>query len=285
MRLGIFDDKIIGEGIISDLVKLPPNFVTDRIASMLLDHIWDSEIRTRYGYSIRYLKGGLEATGIRKAVVLGAYEKQYLEILATLVHPGDYVIDVGAHEGYVSLFMAQEVGDNGRVFSIEPNPENLSYLFWNTQLNSSQNITVIEKAVDDKGGIANFYYSPGEGAWGSLIRYPYFTTTKVIPIQVDTLDNLFHQVEYNDRIKLIKIDTEGNELKVLLGAKELILHYHPVIGFEVCQTFWAYHNLSIQALFDFLTDRGYHLFVVNGNKLEHFSWLNERIMNMVAIYS
>lgn len=47
-------------------------------------------------------------------------------MIRKLISPNDYVIDIGAHEGYFSLFMASIVDKEGKVFSIEPNKENVS---------------------------------------------------------------------------------------------------------------------------------------------------------------
>src|SRR5690242_7899597 len=42
------------------------------------------------------------------------------ETLAALVHPGDWVLDVGANVGHYTLRLSSLVGESGRVIAFEP---------------------------------------------------------------------------------------------------------------------------------------------------------------------
>jgi hypothetical protein len=64
----------------------------------------------------------------------------------------------------------------------------------------------------------------------------------------------------------------------------LIAEYKPHVAFEISLTFWAHQNVSIEILFDFLRGRGYELFLTENGKLKPYEWLNERVMNMIAIH-
>jgi len=270
--------------IIRFLTGLPDNLISNVLLTRMLGYVKDEVLKTRYGYSIHFRVTSPGPTSIRKQAVLGVYEKPYLSVLTKLIEPGDYVIDVGAHEGYVSLMMANKVGNSGRVFSIEPNPENLKYLYDNTRINSSKNVSIIPEAISDTKSQAVFYYTDDGGPYGSLINFSHYKTSKSVSVQTDTLDNLFYKPEYANRIKLCKLDIEGNEMKAIMGGTKLITEYKPHVAFEVSLTFWAYQNVSIETLFDFLKGRGYELFLPENGKLKSFEWLNERIMNMIAIH-
>jgi FkbM family methyltransferase len=211
----------------------------------------------------------------------GSYERTEFEIMKHLVGFGNTVIDVGANEGYISLWISKKAGKDGSVFAIEPNPENLVFLHSNVRLNRAANIQVIEKAISDQKGRVHFFCSPGSGAWGSLIHCSWFSNNG-IEVQVDTLDGLFGSLK---QIDLIKIDTEGNELKVLLGAHGLLERHTPHICFEVNLTFWAHDDQSVDTLFKYLYGLGYELFVPNGTTLCRYEWLSERIMNLFAVHS
>jgi len=50
---------------------------------------------------------------------------------------------------------------------------------------------------------------------------------------------------------LIKIDVEGNELKVFRGAHRTIDRYRPVLIFEFWETWW---RLGVRMMFDFLKE-------------------------------
>lgn len=244
----------------------------------------EAPIKTRYGYSIYFRRTGSSATNIRKVVILGRYEKHYLNMLTKLVEPGDYVIDVGAHEGYVSLLMSSIVGNSGRIFSIEPNVENLEYLRHNIKDNSIDNIYIIDKAISDNISKSTYYYNNDKGTEGSLIQFPYLGTRKSLTVDIETLDDLFCQTDYANRIKLIKMDIEGNEMKAIMGGNKLISECKPHIAFEVSLTYWAYLDVSIEVLFDFLRNHGYELFVVKDKRLYPYEWLYERVLNLIAIH-
>jgi FkbM family methyltransferase len=270
--------------VVELLLRLPKNMILDNFIGWLLTYIKESPIRTRYGFYLYFKRTGVFATDLRKAVVLGRYESLYLTILRRLIKSGDYVIDVGAHEGYVSLLMSRVVGQHGRVFAIEPNKENVSYLRKNIDLNQLKNVVVINKAISDERCNIPFYYNKDEGAWGGVIHFSYFQTKEMAMIEADTLDNLSSAYNVTNKIALCKLDIEGNELKALLGAERIISDSKPHIAFEVSLTFWAYLSNSIDVLFEFLQSKGYELFIIRNNKLQPYKWLDSRVTNMIAIH-
>lgn len=210
---------------------MPYNPILARAIQEVAYYLQDGPALTRYGYWIDYTKTGRFATTLRTLVISGSYERPYFEMLKRLMKPGDIALDVGAHEGYVALWLSKLVG--GEVFAVEPNPENLMFLRNNIKLNPETNIKVIEKAVSDEKGRTDFYCSPDAGANGSLIPFSYFSENR-IEVEVDTLDSLFGNLE---RLDFLKVDTEGNELKVLMGARQLLERCRPQICFEVNLTF------------------------------------------------
>lgn len=163
--------NIIYKLLINILIKFPKNRITIKIIYILLDHLKDGPIKTKQGFLINFKSTGFHSTALRKSVIIGTYESLYLAMIKKLINLGDYVIDVGSHEGYITLFISQLVGQNGRVFSIEPNDENLKFLRKNIDLNKIRNIEVIGKAISNKKSRMLFRYDDDMGAWGSLIHF------------------------------------------------------------------------------------------------------------------
>ena len=272
--------------IISGLFKLPSNKILNRIAFNLLDNLEEGPITTRLGF-VMYFKHTGYSTGLRKSLITGTHELLYLMMIKKLISDGDYTIDIGAHEGYFSLFMSSLVGKNGRVFAVEPNPENLYFLHRNVEICDKHNIQVIGKAVGDKQMRALFNYDDGMGPWGSLIDFSYFKTwfktKKTIEVDVDTLNNLFANIDH--KIKFIKIDVEGNELNVFLGAERLLSKHWPHICFEVNPMIWAHLGSSVGTMLDLLKSKGYELFVVEeDNRLHEYKNLFQSSFNIFAIH-
>lgn len=212
-------------------------------------------------------------------MILGVYEADYMRLLASLVKPGETVVDLGANEGYLSLFLAMKVGPKGHVYAIEPNMNNVLALEANIKLNALTNITIIPKAVSDKAGHFQMY---GDRAWGSLYRQSNITNSTYL-VKVDTLDALYKDHMDNSRIALIKMDVEGSEIRVLRGAQKLISTLRPIVAFEVNLTLIAYEDISINEIFDFFLESKYSLFIERKGKLVTFEWLCDRVLNLVAI--
>jgi len=269
--------------LIVRLLNMIPN---NRLITKVIDKIVaympmpEGPVLTEYNYLIEYKKTGPMA-GVRKSVIAGSYERNDFEMIERLVNLGDTVIDVGANEGYVSLWLSKLIGATGGVYAIEPNPENLVFLYNNIELNTATNIKVIEKAVSDQKAKMPFFCTPNSGAWGSLTNFSYFSE-ECIDVEVDTLDNLFSDLKQLD---FLKVDTEGNELKVFLGARQILSRHKPHICFEVNLTFWAHNDQSVDEMFNCLYDLGYKLFMLNGHHLRPYEWINARVVNIFAIHT
>lgn len=81
----------------------------------------------------------------RYSAEFSAYPYQPLRTMN--LHPGDVFLDIGAFRGYVSVKAARKVGDGGRVYSLEPMPENFGFLAHHRDVNGLENITALCAAV------------------------------------------------------------------------------------------------------------------------------------------
>src|SRR5665647_859266 len=88
---------------------------------------------------------------------LGDYESAKTEVFVKSLHTGDVAIDVGAHIGYYTLLAARQVGENGRIFAFEPDPNNYEVLVKNVNLNNYKNVVPIKKAVTNKTGSTKLF--------------------------------------------------------------------------------------------------------------------------------
>ena len=208
--------------LIKLLLKVPSNRIVNNLIKLITYNTNIDSLVTKGGWRIKVASNDRELLLLRTLVVLGQYEKPLLNLLRGMVGLGDVVIDVGANEGYISIPLALKVGEQGHVYSIEPHPANVATLKENIGLNNLTNVTVIPKAVSDEKGIMTFY---GDRAWGTLINSHMTGESKT---EVDLLDNII-QVP----VKLVKIDVEGNEIRVIREAKNLIQTFKPIVVFEV----------------------------------------------------
>ncbi|RJQ51096.1 MAG: FkbM family methyltransferase [Desulfobacteraceae bacterium] len=158
----------------------------------------------------------------------GFYEKDISFLMISLLKPGDMVIDVGAHIGYFTLLAGSLVEESGRVFSFEPIEENRKRLMHQVGINGLTNAILYPDVVGDQNGKTTFFYNEdndgGHAIW-DVSRHPFNEKTKRAPrllsLPIVRLDDFFNP-DALSKLKMIKIDTEGNELNVLAGARHLI---------------------------------------------------------------
>lgn len=176
---------------------------------------------------------------------LGTYEPQLQAAIQELVKPGMTAYDIGANIGYISLILAQAVGEIGQVYAFEALPENIVRLRVNLALNSMQDrVQVIAAAVVDRSGPINFWVGPSGGmgkADGSLGRdnLPY---TQSIKVEGSALDDFVYR-QHHPEPQVIKMDIEGGEVLALPGMQQLLSQARPLVflelhGPEAARTAW-----------------------------------------------
>jgi FkbM family methyltransferase len=135
------------------------------------------------------------------------------------------VIDVGANVGNYSDEILS-INDTLKIFAFEPHP--LTFKKLQNKFSNNSRIKVINKGLSSSSGeLELFDYQDGDGSshaslFKEVITELHGSTNTVShKVNLDTLDN-FLETEKISEILLLKIDTEGNELEVLKGAKKII---------------------------------------------------------------
>jgi FkbM family methyltransferase len=149
----------------------------------------------------------------RKLVLYGGYEEKDIELLCSLVKPGDHVLDIGANIGLYSLYLSRAVGRTGRVIAVEPDPDNLSLLHKNLEANSCENVTVIPCAFGVESGYRELFQR--EDNRGNLSFADLGGTGCSVSISVRRGEEVV--AELKSRPTAAKIDVEGAEPLVLSG--------------------------------------------------------------------
>jgi FkbM family methyltransferase len=143
------------------------------------------------------------------AQVLHVYEPLESRLVQSLVRPGDFCVDAGAHVGYYSRLMTEA---GARVIAIEPNPQHVPMVRANVP-----EALVYEVALSDTDGSAPFYLpSPYDDGWGSLGASD-IGTTKEILVDTRRLDSILNEINVLGKIRLLKMDIEGAEMLALRG--------------------------------------------------------------------
>jgi FkbM family methyltransferase len=142
-------------------------------------------------------------------------------LLRGLLRPGMRVVDAGANIGYYLLMIEQIVGLSGKVWCFEPDAGNLVELRRNVAANDLVNVVIHGVALGAVAG--RVHMAPG-------------TNATVIPrgaggdveVPLATLDEMVDEV-----VDLVKIDVEGFEGRVLVGAERLLREHRPSLFVEI----------------------------------------------------
>lgn len=148
----------------------------------------------------------------------------------------DTFVDVGAHYGYFSLLAAKLVGKAGKVYSFEAAPTTYKILDKNQRL--SNNITILNRAVSDEEANLVFYEFPNLYSEYNSLHIEQFDQEdwfeeyqpKAITVKSMILDQFLSKE--NSRPKVIKIDVEGAEYKVIKGLQQTLSMHDPIVVLE-----------------------------------------------------
>lgn len=174
------------------------------------------------------------------------------------LEPGMTYVDIGANIGTTTLAAARAVGPTGRVIAFEPHPRTFSDLQKSVALNKdlAPRITLINEAVGD---------TLGEKHMTDLMDNDInHIDDSGVAVTMTTVDEALAHLPHID---LLKIDVEGYERNVLLGARETLARTGAVY-FEVSERNFAAFGYAAHDLFGLFADCGFWVFTVEP---EHFA--------------
>ena len=168
--------------------------------------------------------------------LLGCFEKKTVKALDRLVREGDTIIDIGANIGAHTIHMAQKVSNSGKIYALEPTDYAFNKLSQNVNnnpdLSSRVKLRQILLVESDNNPTEEIYSS-----WpliNSHDRHKVHRGVKktIIGARKQRLDD-FISFEGINKVDLIKLDVDGNELEVLAGGTELIKKFSPTFVMEL----------------------------------------------------
>jgi FkbM family methyltransferase len=181
--------------------------------------------------------------GFRVAELRGSQpEKIAIWASLTSLRP-ELSVDVGANYGEFSVVAADAGLD---VIAIEPNPAVAECL--RSTFAGQSNVMVLESAVSDEDGEAQFFcdrHASGSGSLGRAVveganRTTFGSPIEPVKVTVCTLDTLIRgRLKRTPESLLIKVDVEGFEPSVLRGATALLRHaawWWAIVEFQAAAT-------------------------------------------------
>lgn len=178
------------------------------------------------------------------------YEPEVLW-LSRYLRPGQVVVDGGASIGIYSLLASKVVGDTGLVLAFEPAAQTFRALQANVAANGGSNVQAINSALADRTGPALLALH-SDPARHSLAVTSGATET----IDLTTLDHVVQDRQLQG-VDFIKLDVEGAEELVLMGAMSTLKHSRPVVMFEVNSARCHGQGLRVDGAWTVLQNLGY----------------------------
>lgn len=222
------------------------------------------------GYNIKYAHKGDIAEIIYKTEVLVKFKKSFeyssLQLFSTLLKQGNNILDVGANSGLYSIFYSKLVGEEGRVYSFEPDPNTFTFLLENLKLNECNNVSTYNWALSNKESIIEMVsYNPEDlnlKLQGDSFKYMKEVFDKSEATgngkKAYKLDDL-EEIKKIPKIDFIKIDVEGAEFLVLQGSLSIIRKHKPVIIFELSGEWTARFNYKPYEVLILLNELNYEM--------------------------
>lgn len=197
------------------------------------------------------------------------YEQRVQAIYEAHLRPGMVAVDAGAHVGRHAFEMARLVAPGGNVYLFEPLPQMVSHL--KGRIAGDARLQAVCKvypyALSDSNGSTEFCVAVDALAYSGLKERRYDTATAVerIKVEVRRLDEVLSALP---RLDYVKIDTEGAEWQVLLGAESLIAKFRPLISFEFGENAYAPYGVNPADVHAFLAAHGYRVYDILGRELD-----------------
>lgn len=166
--------------------------------------------------------------GIREHGAVSAYKKELLHLQEVLGAPLT-ILEAGSNIGYYTL-MAYPILKEVRIFAVEPAPDNVQLLLQNIKLNGIEGkVDVTQGALSERTGKMRLFLSDQS----NVHSMEYSRSSRdYIDVPTWSIDDFLQRkgLEPKD-VHVLRMDTEGHELSILLGAKRLLMSSTPLLCF------------------------------------------------------
>lgn len=178
--------------------------------------------------------------------------------LYNLIKRDAVVFDVGVNFGETLLNFAQLAGINGKVYGFEP----MNYIYkkclHNMSLNHFKNIVIENLAISDSNQSLIINEPSNSNSGGTYVLKTIENQLTDNLVKAITLDE-YIRIAKIEKVDVIKIDVEGFETNVLLGAVNTLKRHKPTLYIEVCDENLKRGNSSSIELITFLENLNYQI--------------------------
>jgi FkbM family methyltransferase len=188
--------------------------------------------------------------------VFEADPAQHAEMNDFVAHcqPGMRLLDVGAHWGIFTLAALRYGGSDVRAVCVEPSPDAVSILRQNLSLNGiAEQVKVVQVAAGATEGHIEMLTTGAGGA--DYLVVPPESRPDSVSIPQSDLTGLCRSLDFVPTH--VKMDIEGFEEEGLMGAREMLHLYRPVLFLELHGELIRRRGRDPQTVLRILRETGY----------------------------
>ncbi len=203
----------------------------------LIERVSDFESK-QYIYDLVIFRWTMDPLLLRRnPKVIGFYQYDDLE---TDLKPGDVIIDCGAYTGDTAQTFLKRMNGHGHIYAIEPLGANFKALKeWIYKSNNESKVTPIKCAVGTEKGRIEIASSSGIDPKANARTNTLSVETESVVVRA--LDEI-NEIKNTSKVDMIKVDVEGFEPDVLIGASKTIKKYQPILllaGYHIPEHLWS----------------------------------------------
>ena len=179
-----------------------------------------ARVRHRQDFVLKEIQGSRMFLNIRDKglssdlYLRGKRENKATDEFQKRLREGMVIVDAGANIGYYALMEAKAVGEKGKVYAIEPIPQNIELLKKNIEANGYGNMEVFQLAVGDKNGRQDIFVSR-QSNLSTFCKNPGLDQSgETLSVEVASLDSFLEGKRLPD---IVRMDVEGYEYEILQG--------------------------------------------------------------------
>jgi len=172
------------------------------------------------------------------------------------------LLDIGSAVGAFSLMFS---GGEKVAHAIDGSHEGCLQLLQNMILNPDKKIYSHKILLGDVTGYRSYWTKPGD-----LHALSFEGDDKIIMMKVDDFCSL-----YNIIPDIIKVDTEGYEVRILQNAHEILSTHKPLIFMEGHNNFVYNYKNTVEELIDIAKKYSYKIYDMMDNELSYTEYLNK----------
>jgi len=173
----------------------------------------------------------LDDPGIsRDLLVRGGREEESVEVfkrelraLRDAVETPVVSLDVGANIGYFTLIQAAILGDEARIFAIEPVSENVRNLERNVDLNGYESVDIVRGAFSDRSGQVELALHARSNLHAVAGLQDQEGTGRSVTVPAWSGDEFVGERGYDpDDVGVVRMDVEGYESAIVDGLADVL---------------------------------------------------------------